>query len=813
MNKSSNNISTISIFCVISTFSLFFSLIFLRINRIIYAINVFNLKIANFEDFIFVSITLAQDLFFCFLIYFLIRALTGISKNKTLFALTSAISVIFYLFIFLFNVVDFIYFKNSGASISWNSITLVKGNILNLWDSALIYLTPALSLSVIFFAILICVSGYVSLYFFNKFKNNFSFKDFYLTKKLALIVMVISLFLFSQNYLISLGSKTHINSIPVFNVVSSYISGKIANKRSLEAEEVASNIPKTIKKFNFDSRVFPISINDRKTIEVIKSNLNSSNRKFNIIYYLSESTFAGYYPMYGAKENVAPFMTSKLSNALLLKNFYTTGVRSINTLISLLTGLGGYPGYKSLTLINPEINTPALSSLLKTKDYKSALIHGGAFSFYNKLAFLKNRDFDFLADAKYLKQVYPEAKTASWGIDDRYMVKEGLKWIDKKIADNKNFFLTFVPISPHHPYDIPDDAPKYKQDPQNLYEEYLNNLFFVDEIFKMMYKGLEERGLIEDTIIFFLADHGEAFDQHKGNFGHENYIFEENVRIPGIIFNPVIFDNYYELETTTNVADIFATTADIMNLDQPVGSQGESLLKRNVGKMRFFACGEKNVDIGLRDGKYKAILNFNENKLSLFNIETNIYDFDDISETETDIAIRYKKILTNYYEYQKNYLENFDYTISKILVTNNDFKEYSLTDIEPYFSAQDFYSVKVDSDYKGDPIKICGETYRRGFGVFSNCCMKFDIKGIGFERFSGMAGKLETDSVRQNFLEMRIYLDGELTFTTGKLTTDNPPLPFDIDVSKASTLELLVLDTGDGHEDDSAVWIEPILTK
>jgi phosphoglycerol transferase MdoB-like AlkP superfamily enzyme len=785
----------------------------LRINRIIYAVKVFNLQIANIEDFIFVSITVAQDFFFCFLIYFLIRAITGISKNKIVFALTSAVSVIFYLLIFLFNAADYIYFKNSGASISWNSMLLVKGNILNLWDSALVYLTPSLSVSIIFCAILIGVSGYIGIYFFNEFKDDFSFKDFYITKKIALIVMVISLFLFSQNYLISLGSKTHINSIPVFNVVSSYIADKIENNRSAKTEKGVIKKPKTIKKFNADSKIFPISINDRKTIEVITSNLNSLNKNFNIIYYLSESTFAGYYPMYGGKENVAPFMTSKLSNALLLKNFYTTGVRSINTLISLLTGLGGYPGYKSLTLINPDINTPALSSLLKTKGYKSALIHGGAFSFYNKLAFLKNRDFDLLADAKYLKQLYPEAKTASWGIDDRYMVKEGLKWIDKKIADNKNFFLTFVPISPHHPYDIPEDIPKYKPNPQNLYDEYLNNLFFVDEIFKMMYKGLEERGLIEDTIIFFLADHGEAFDQHKGNFGHENYIFEENVRIPGIIFNPVIFDNYYELETIANVADIFATTVDIMNLSQPVGSQGESLLKRNVGKMRFFACGEKNVDIGLRDGKYKAILNFNKNKLSLFNIEDNIYDFDDISEIESDIAIKYKKILTNYYEYQKNYLENFDYMISKILVSNNDFEDYKLTDIKPYFSAQDFYSIKVDSDYKGDPIKICGKTYRNGFGVFSNSCMKFDIKGIGFEKFSGIAGKLETDSVRQNFLEMRIYLDGELRFTTGKLTTGNSPLPFEVDVSNASTIELMVMDTGDGHEDDSAAWIEPILTK
>ena len=167
----------------------------------------------------------------------------------------------------------------------------------------------------------------------------------------------------------------------------------------------------------------------------------------------------------------------------------------------------------------------------------------------------------------------------------------------------------------------------------------------------------------------------------------------------------------------------------------------------------------------------------------------------------------------DYYKYQKSYLENFNVTISKILSSQNDEVETSLLNFEPFFAVQDYYQIKKNQSFDRNPIKINGEIYDVGYGVHANSCMKFDIKNIGFERFKGLAGKLDVDSVRQNFLEMRIYLDGNLSFTTGKLTTNDPPVEYDLDIQSVSVIELLVLDTGDNTMNDGAAWINPVLIK
>ena len=48
------------------------------------------------------------------------------------------------------------------------------------------------------------------------------------------------------------------------------------------------------------------------------------------------------------------------------------------------------------------------------------------------------------------------------------------------------------------------------------------------------------RGTTPSWIIF--GDHGEAFGQHEGNYGHTFFLYDENVRVPFIVAAPGAID-------------------------------------------------------------------------------------------------------------------------------------------------------------------------------------------------------------------------------------------------------------------------------
>lgn len=802
-----------TLFSICISFYLLVTLLLIRFDKIFYSFKDFGFKIKSLANLAYVILAICQDFFFSFFIFLLINFFIKYIKSKKGLIIFYVFTIITCYLILLYNIADLIYFKTSGISISWGAI-LLADNLMSLWDSAMLYVNFYLIFIIIFGLLSIGPGSILSVNYLANHQDKINFKNPLIIRKIGPFLIIIILFSFMQIFLYSIKPKAEFNSIPVFHLVGSMFHN--TKFRYLKENQEANGKDIIgLEQLNRDSKLFPISIIDRKTQKIINDKLRKiKDKRFNVIFYLTESTYAKYYPMYGANINVSPFLAEKAKKSLVLKNCYSVGVRSMNSIISLLTGLGGYPGYQPITYINPQIKAPALSQILKKRGYNSACIHSGNFKFYQKQWFFVNRDFDHLVDETYLKKMYPGAFYTSWGVDDRVMIQDGLNWIDQQIKDNKNFFITFIPIFPHHPYEVPDDVQKIIKNPKNKFENYQNCLYFVDQVFQKLYTGIEKRGLLDNTIIVFVADHGEAFGQHTGNFGHENYIYEENVRIPGIIFNPKLFDNFNEYEGIVNHADIFATIVDILGLEIPVGCHGESILKMNTGKIAFFACGESNVDIGLRDGNYKAIFNYNSNTMKLFDLGKEESDTVDIAFQNPQLVTDYKKRLLEFYNFQKNYIKNFDSITKKYIASLQNQTETSLLDIEPYFALQEYFKIEKNrsSEEKG-PLIINGTEYKHGYGVHANCIMKFNLSGMKFKRVKGIAGKLEIITKRNNFLEMQIILDGKLAFSTGKLTTYDEGVPFDLDIKDADILELVVLDAGDTPTNDEAAWINPVLIR
>jgi arylsulfatase A-like enzyme len=130
--------------------------------------------------------------------------------------------------------------------------------------------------------------------------------------------------------------------------------------------------------------------------------------------------------------------------------------------------------------------------------------------------------------------------------------------------------------------------------------------------------GLHSRGLEPTTVIVIMADHGEAFGQHEGNYGHNLALFDENVRVPLLIVLPES-TRATRAERTASVLDVGPTVLELLGLPAPRAFQGESLLSPNRRAALFFTDYSLAL-VGLRDGCFKFIHELESGRSRLFDV-------------------------------------------------------------------------------------------------------------------------------------------------------------------------------------------------
>ncbi len=207
--------------------------------------------------------------------------------------------------------------------------------------------------------------------------------------------------------------------------------------------------------------------------------------------------------------------------------------------------------------------------------------------FINNLQLDPKRHFDQGWD-KFV--VYKVAKDSEVLADTQTWIKENR---DKKMLLWVHFLV------PHSPYVKREGSEHfYKQDYAGKFPEtttgkftlenqaeverarnlYDGQVFFADTLFKQLKDTLEENGLMEKSIVFLTADHGEEFMDH-GMVQHTS-VHREVIRIPGILHHPkntrgirseIPASNVDLLPTFAALANIgFEPVLDGRNLNKPI---------------------------------------------------------------------------------------------------------------------------------------------------------------------------------------------------------------------------------------------------
>jgi arylsulfatase A-like enzyme len=341
-----------------------------------------------------------------------------------------------------------------------------------------------------------------------------------------------------------------------------------------------------------------------------------------------------------------PNLTALTREAILFENAYTTYPETIRSFFAVQNSL--YPALDTQAEMYERAPAPALASVLADAGYRTGLFHSGRFMYLGMESVIRNRGYQTLEDAGEIGG----ERESSFGIDEPSAVRRILQWIDAGPRD-RPFFVSYLPIAGHHPYATPEPGPFPEQDEIGRYR---NALHYSDEALGLLIEGLRKRGQYDKTLFVIFGDHGEAFGQHRGNYGHTLFVYEENVRVPYVVAAPGLFRETVRVTRVASLIDSAPTVFDLLGLPIPASYQGRSLLEPETGMALF--CTDYSLGLlGLRDGQWKLIYETESGQSWL-------YDLQEDPEERQDLAGEFPERVEAYRDHVRRWAAGQKYRVS-----------------------------------------------------------------------------------------------------------------------------------------------------
>lgn len=132
-----------------------------------------------------------------------------------------------------------------------------------------------------------------------------------------------------------------------------------------------------------------------------------------------------------------------------------------------------------------------------------------------------------------------------------------------------------------------------------LSEAYWEQMRELDDGLRILFEGLEERGLLDDAVVLVTSDHGEHLGEH-GKFLHGNSLYEELVRVPYLLIAPGVEPGIDA--TPVSGVDFLPTVAASLGSAPPSNLAGvalqesipsDRLIRFETGTRRGYLVGDR----------------------------------------------------------------------------------------------------------------------------------------------------------------------------------------------------------------------------
>jgi phosphoglycerol transferase MdoB-like AlkP superfamily enzyme len=259
------------------------------------------------------------------------------------------------------------------------------------------------------------------------------------------------------------------------------------------------------------------------------------------------------------------------AEGVFFENIYASGDRTDKGLAAVLSG---YPALPSSSIIR----TPAksaqlnlLSTLLNKAGYKSSFYYGGETEFANIKSYLIQGGFDPIIDKN---QFSKKDQNSKWGVHDGIVAQQILKNTRQL---QQPFFLTWLTLSSHEPYEIPEPA---LINSNNNTAKFLSSIHYTD---KSLYQFLQQSKLQSwwaNTLIIIIGDHGHPLPETGNQV--------DNFKIPMLWLGGALRQQNIIIDKVASQTDLASTLAKQLGQNASYFPYSRDIMKSNADEWALF---------------------------------------------------------------------------------------------------------------------------------------------------------------------------------------------------------------------------------
>ena len=355
---------------------------------------------------------------------------------------------------------------------------------------------------------------------------------------------------------------------------------------------------------------------------IISSCNEELDPKPNILWIVTEDNSLHYMNLYTKGGAEMPNVSSLASEGIVFNNAFSNAPVCSVARSTIITGVYspriGTQYHRRMSLVKLPDDVKPLPVYLKEAGYYTS----------NN----SKEDYNFIKDGEIWdessgKASYKNRKKDQpfFHVQNFHNTHEGQLHFDQEHLDNalKTNNLDSIKPFPYHP-----DTPTFRYT-QSLYHNHHKD---VDKEIGKFIKKLEDENLLDNTIIFYYADHGGVLPRSKG------YIYESGLNVPFVVRVPEKFKKLSPFKagsrtsTFVEFVDLVPTVLSIAGIEIPRSVDGKPFLGKKLKKSKL---EKQNTTFGYADrfdekydlvrsvrvGKYKYIRNYQP-----FNVD-GLYNF------------------------------------------------------------------------------------------------------------------------------------------------------------------------------------------
>lgn len=326
----------------------------------------------------------------------------------------------------------------------------------------------------------------------------------------------------------------------------------------------------------------------------------------NVLLIVVDTLRADHLSLQGYNRDTDPTLKRIASEGVMFENAYATSSWTLTAHASLFTGRWPYE-HKADGGRHLDETYPTIAEALAARGYRTGAFNGNFETVTRRWGFARG----FVHFEDYYQTVPQLAVSSLYGrfleyyalhkvlnmefsIDRRWapsVNQSALDWIDQD-ADTPFFaFINYYDI--HAPYISPERArfsdfenpgglvntdwttadiynPKTPEQVQGEIDAYDGGIYYTDQQIDWLLKQLDERGVLDNTIVMITSDHGELFGEH-GLWEHHNSLYKPVIHVPMIIWYPEFVPQNVRIDTPISNVAIPATVLDLL------GDSGQTL--------------------------------------------------------------------------------------------------------------------------------------------------------------------------------------------------------------------------------------------